>query len=390
MEERLNMHNKQVAVVIPIHKSQLSEYEMISLKQVCTVLGEYDIVAVVPNGLTLAEREAYTRIESFAVDYFKSITDYNRLMLSPSFYRRFWQYEYILIYQLDAFVFADKLSWFCQQGYDYIGAPWLYGIFNYIDAEHSIFHVGNGGLSLRRISSFIKLLEERQPLLDEQIKNEDLFFSSIVSPEFRIAPLEIALQFSFERQVETCYERNHYELPFGCHAWERYNLPFWKPYIEQEGYVLQANIESVGNEDITRRAEYDSFARLSAFFENGFDKGMLKQKLESRLETIRKSFVIFGAGFSGKALMRWLVDIGVPVRGFCDNNRKLVGESLLGYPIFRVSEISSFKEEIFIVIANLEHEVSMANQLLESGFVRKKDYITFTDFVDLLYEDVSR
>ena len=31
----------------------------------------------------------------------------------------------MLIYQLDAFVFQDDLAYWCQQNYDYIGAPWL-------------------------------------------------------------------------------------------------------------------------------------------------------------------------------------------------------------------------------------------------------------------------
>lgn len=44
-------------------------------------------------------------------------------MLSAEFYDRFAAYEYVLIYQLDAFVFADRLAEFCQMGYDYIGAP---------------------------------------------------------------------------------------------------------------------------------------------------------------------------------------------------------------------------------------------------------------------------
>ena len=35
----------------------------------------------------------------------------------------FLEYQYMLIYQLDAFVFEDKLDYFCELGYDYIGIP---------------------------------------------------------------------------------------------------------------------------------------------------------------------------------------------------------------------------------------------------------------------------
>ena len=153
--------------------------------------------------------------------------------------------------------------------------------------------------------------------------------------------------------------------------------------------MLPECTESLGNEDITRSAEYACFTRLSAFFENDFDKEALRQKLEKKLDMLQKSFIIFGAGFSGKAFMKCLVEIGAPVRGFCDNNDKLIGKTLMDFPIFHISEIKSCKEENFIIIANLEHETSVAKQLTENDFVRNRDYITFSDFVDLLYEDIS-
>ena len=46
------------------------------------------------------------------------------MLLTADFYRRFTDYEYILIHQLDVFLFEDKLLEFCDMGYDYIGAPY--------------------------------------------------------------------------------------------------------------------------------------------------------------------------------------------------------------------------------------------------------------------------
>ncbi len=43
-------------------------------------------------------------------------------MMDNTFYKQFLNYEYILIYQLDAFVFKDELN-YCSQGIDYVGAP---------------------------------------------------------------------------------------------------------------------------------------------------------------------------------------------------------------------------------------------------------------------------
>jgi hypothetical protein len=58
---------------------------------------------------------------------------------------------------------------------------------------------------------------------------EDLFWSFIaprLHPAFSVAPPEIAIDFAWE-----LYPREHYEqfgqLPFGCHAWQRYDRAFW-------------------------------------------------------------------------------------------------------------------------------------------------------------------
>ena len=131
-----SIDNKEIAIVIPQYKSDLNGYEMIALQQASKVFSNYAIIAVIPEDLVLPYDCYFTQIERFENFYFDSVSSYNRLMLTPFFYQRFKQYEYILIYQLDAFVFMDKLPYFCRLGYDYVGAPWLYGIFNYVDKYH--------------------------------------------------------------------------------------------------------------------------------------------------------------------------------------------------------------------------------------------------------------
>lgn len=86
----------------------------------------------------------------FHENYFKSIDGYNKLMLSPSFYKAFSNYEYILIYQLDAWVFKDELQHWCNQKYDYIGAP--------IYQNNKLIGIGNGGFSLRKVDYCLKVL----------------------------------------------------------------------------------------------------------------------------------------------------------------------------------------------------------------------------------------
>ena len=376
------MNTNNIAIVIPIYSETLEEQEIISLKQAKTIFEKYDIIAAAPTGLSIEER-SFSRIESFDADFFTSVNAYNRLMLSPEFYRRFQDYEYILIYQLDAFVFSDRLQYFCDLGYDYIGAPWLHGIFNYVDASHYLWHVGNGGFSLRKVAGFINILEKKNPLQSDLIKNEDLYFSSIVDDGFKVAPKEIALQFSFERQVQKCFELNQNRLPFGCHAWARYDLPFWKQYIEQFGFHVQET-QHPGKEDVVREKEYLFWEKFANLFKNENGIMGVNQKLISRFGQTQKSYIIFGAGFYGKGISSWLTDAGISIKCFCDNNMELEGKTVNGYPIIHADRLQKYKDKSLVIIINYQFENQIAEQLEAMNFEREKNFITFTDFVKLL------
>ena len=65
-------------------------------------------------------------------------------------------------------------------------------------------------------------------------RHEDHFWSDRAKhyyPEFKVAPFETGLQFAFEASPRECFERNGRKLPFGCHAWPRYDRKFWEPYL---------------------------------------------------------------------------------------------------------------------------------------------------------------
>jgi hypothetical protein len=74
--------------------------------------------------------------------------------------------------------------------------------------------------------------------LEEELKsytfNEDLFWS-LEAPkhdsQFRVASAEVALPFAFEMSPSWCFENNNNKLPFGCHAWARYDRAFWEQYL---------------------------------------------------------------------------------------------------------------------------------------------------------------
>lgn len=243
------MEDKNLVIIcIPIYKQELSDTEKISLAQMNKVLGNYQRCFIAPESLQFdyGSDGIGIRKEKFPDYFFKNIKGYSNLLLDVDFYRRFANYEYILIYQLDAFVFKDELAAFCAAGYDYIGAP--------IAKINSLWHalgarVGNGGLSLRRVSAAIRTLEQwfaaqtEHPLQNLFWQAEDLFWGYCgMSAEFdfRVPTVKEALEFAVQDDVGHVFSRiNRGWLPFGCHAWCKDNISFWHSHIEKCGYTLQ-------------------------------------------------------------------------------------------------------------------------------------------------------
>lgn len=267
----------KVSIVIPVYRNPNND-EIISLRRCCEILGNYEAIIVAPINMDIKEYETIwysydisCRVERFDNQYFSSIKGYNRLLLSECFYQRFKEYDYILIYQPDAYVFEDKLLDWCRKGYDYIGAP-LVGKFTEKVYNTSMpMRVGNGGFSLRRVQAYIDFFNGvNHVFTSRQIinrismwkkpytrifvwllmllgwrntprivanrwkYNEDDFWSGLLDNSnyalSKPTPHE-ALSFAFERfPSELCQITHH--LPFGCHAWKKYQYDeFWKNHI---------------------------------------------------------------------------------------------------------------------------------------------------------------
>jgi len=266
--------NYKVAVIIPFYRDTISWSEKIALQQCEKILSAYPKIAIKPESLILplaAGEVNFIKVTNFADDYFDGIKGYNKLMMSELFYGSFLEYEYILIYQLDAFVFKDELNFWCSRRYDYIGAPWLrdksYRHFgkelvarfvSYLHARFDIqknglpgekqFHnrVGNGGFSLRRVRKFHELSIERRAKVikylsrDEHEYNEDMFWSVEINRtrrRLRIPSYKIGIKFSMEIYPDRALKLNNGELPFGCHAWD-IHTDFWRPIFKTFGYDI--------------------------------------------------------------------------------------------------------------------------------------------------------
>jgi len=264
----------KVAVVVPAYRAHLTEEEAISLSACRKHLDNYSLCFAIPGSLPrpswLRSHETVTR---FPDKYFTYPYGYNRLLMSQLFYRAFDRFEYILIYQLDCLVFRDELSAWCAQEFDYVGAPWFD---DYLSPGENRWTVGNGGFSLRKVSSALKVLNlpirrgELYPIpmpghpqprgvawllinirrrirqhvgqwrvedeLDNCSDNEDRFWSFVaprVYPDFRIPTAETALGFAFEMNPRECLHKNKGRLPFGCHAWAKVDRTFWETVMQE-------------------------------------------------------------------------------------------------------------------------------------------------------------
>ena len=261
---------KQVAVVVPLsNRKELLPEEQISLRHLEHYLGRYDKYMVAPNSLDL--HYPGFAFKRFSESYFGSVKAHSRLMLSPAFYEEFSDYKYILTYHLDALVFSDQLLQWCETDFDFVGAPRLANS----DRPHV---VGNGGFALRKVESFLKVLNSKEYAVDPDLyweqfsagrpayfqylnlprkylkrlkifnniqrdiklclqgnaHYEDIFISEKAVkyyPEFKIAPLEVALRFAFDEVPRVCFEMNNYCVPFGCHGWFKSDREFWEPYL---------------------------------------------------------------------------------------------------------------------------------------------------------------
>ena len=332
--------SNRVAIVVPVYK-QLDSKEKISFNRIFEVFGEYDIYFAAPDGFCfendIKNDFAY---EYFCSEDFTSTKSYNKLLLSISFYKRFEKYEYILICQLDVFCFENHLSYFCDKGYDYIGAPWVEGIFYYKSLDNVIWHVGNGGFSLRKTTSFIKLIEEKQDCLLQYNTNEDFVFSAQNSDDFRVAPLSEAISFAFERQVQKCFKQNNNHLPMAIHAWWKYDLPFLRPYIEDCGITLPDDWCEFGVEDRLLQDEYIGIENRNLYLKKLFSSEIARLFFNDVTRHSNK-IVLWGAGRWGRRVADIINKIKCDFLCYCDKNVNKLPSSISGHQVLSPDECFS-------------------------------------------------
>jgi hypothetical protein len=262
-------------VVIPLYKPELTPAEKWSLDRAVELLGQHAIRLVGPRRLQAnldgLARHYGRQVRAMAFDdrYFDGIKGYNSLMRSSGFYKAFPAYTHILLAQTDTLVLRDELQAWCEQDFAYIGAPWFAGG-SQPRRPLEFIGVGNGGFSLRRTADFLRVLQRPRHIpnfikarkggpagrgsLVRRLKhawllaynfeplfptsNEDFFWGILVPaacPFFKVPGLQAASHFAFEVEPQYLYAMNGGRLPFGCHAWQRYDRRFWLEVLPELG-----------------------------------------------------------------------------------------------------------------------------------------------------------
>lgn len=261
-------------VLVPIYKKKLTTEEGVSLGTIRKRISRYGISFIAPDSLDLSGIiEKGEVIERFNSEYFQGIEGYNRLLKSSEFYERFAGCQYVLVCQLDCLVLSDELDNWISKGFDYIGAPWFKPKKS---PQDGLWRSGNGGFSLRNVEAHLRVLRISVPKgsiyrlkgsvrlktknakaelaiyrkrifwhrlfhpktkmnsVEDEMKrfpyHEDVFWSfegPKFDANFKVATAEEALSFAFEVAPRWCFEKNQRRLPFGCHAWAKYDRDFW-------------------------------------------------------------------------------------------------------------------------------------------------------------------
>jgi hypothetical protein len=268
--------------MVPLPTPDLSPEDEVSMRHLRRHLDAYDKFLLVPQGMQV-EQPGF-KVMELDRRHFGSAANHNRMLYRTDFWERFADYEYVLMYHLDALVFSDQLEEWCSKGLDYIGAPFIRcdGA-PWVKEER----VGNGGFALYRVSSVLRVLWNRYlqdpskfyedrcwrfiefqqkllrpvraaapswmrgrataPLVQKLRKMDhievnqrgnDLFWSDAAKellPGFKVGSFEEGLAFAFEMEPRRCLERTGGKLPFGCHAWARYDRAFWEAYTIKAG-----------------------------------------------------------------------------------------------------------------------------------------------------------
>ncbi len=261
-----------VCVIVPVYRNHMPELEEVSFKRLLEVFHSRQIILISPPTVEAYAKELALPHDNVSVEIlpqsdFGSAVRYTRLLMSPGFYNRFARYDYLLMCQLDVYVFKDDLDYWMGRGEDYFGAPVFEG---YTKPTFELKKRGsNGGVSLRKTQSCLRALSEinfrysklvslwrlerewswklfrliRDGLVFnynfgrlKPVINEDMFWSAIVPQQFdwfSACEPEVAMYFAYDTNPKFLFEKCGSIYPMAIHAWWTYDRDFVESMIER-------------------------------------------------------------------------------------------------------------------------------------------------------------
>lgn len=295
-------------IFIPAYCSNWSHSEKAAVQRCMRILCDFDFVFVHKKSSPTSDIRAnilfpLNLVKSFefiAIDdkWLSSVANYNQMMLSPWFYKIFRAWEYMLVFQLDAWIIKGNLNEWLSHEFTFIGAPLCRITGDNFDS--AILSIGNGGLSLRRVQHMLKILtslkyrlfpvysshdandiaslryeHSAHPLLaqsnanDPAIKDsflrtsklrfkntfrhfgffnnllyfskygfhEDIIFGHLAPKVYewiKIPNYQQAVGFSLDAYPKELVRAFPGIKPFGCHAWEKWGREFYLTHFSDE------------------------------------------------------------------------------------------------------------------------------------------------------------
>ena len=203
VDKIMNMEDNYTAIIIEPRKHDALSFvlknftENLSDKWNFIIFHGIDNKKFVENILTKDLEEQKHRFQLINLNVNDLFTnDYSNLLKTRSFYNNI-NTETFLIFQIDTLIIKEnKHLLYDFLHYDYVGAPWKDGV------------IGNGGLSLRKKSVMLNIINSVDPI-SSNYKNEDEYFC-----RQNIIPLDVPF---FEEAKKFSVETVFYESPFGVH-----------------------------------------------------------------------------------------------------------------------------------------------------------------------------
>ena len=190
--------------------------------------------------------------------------------------------------------------------------------------------------------------------------------------------------FSYDSNVEECFRLNDHQLPFGCHAWDRYAYEIWKPYIESYGYSTEPpDPKRIFNYD------YDKLSDYNHKWINRYHPTLLKEVLYEKISHFQNKVYVFGMGWFGYNAMQLLLGAEIEIVAYIDNNADTVDRGM--YPLKSITgQKFSTKNDGIPVIVAVEHHIDVCASLEKLGYRHNVDYATYAEIYCCLEKKVMQ